>query len=147
MMTEEIKTDTFDSGGRLGLVCHEERLATVFDQASEIKLFEIKDNKIYPAGHLSLPFGDLMGKISFIQSCGVDILICGAISCYAHNLLKEKDILLIPWITGELDKVVAAFESQRLHEFSMPGCSYTAEPGRCRRRRRGNEQICTWRNK
>jgi len=146
-MSEEIKTGASDSEDRLGLVCHGGRLATVFDQSSEITLFEIKGRKIYPAGHLSLPFGDLMGKISFIQSCGVDILICGAISCYAHNLLKEKDILLIPWITGELDKVIAAFKAQRLHEFSMPGCSYTAKPGRCRCRRRGNEQNRTWRNK
>ncbi|MFP4167546.1 MAG: NifB/NifX family molybdenum-iron cluster-binding protein [Desulfonatronovibrionaceae bacterium] len=146
-MEVNIKAGTDDSETRLGLISHGNRLATVFDQATEIRLFEIIEDKIYPAGHLSLPFGDLMGKISLIKSCGVNILICGAISCCAHNMLKQKDIALIPWITGDLDRVIAAFETQHLHELSMPGCHTPVEPGRCRVRRRGSGQICNRRIK
>ncbi|MFO7816506.1 MAG: NifB/NifX family molybdenum-iron cluster-binding protein [Thermodesulfobacteriota bacterium] len=133
--------------GQLALVCHDQRLATVFDQATELKLFNIENNKIYPAGHLSLPFRDLMGKISFIKSCGVDILICGAISGCAHNMLKEQDILLIPWISGDIDSVIKAFQKQKLDELYMPGCSKHIDAAKCRQRRRGNRQSHNWRTK
>ncbi len=140
----EAENNSFAS--KLGLICHGERLATVFDQASEIRLWEKKDNQIYPAGHLSLPYRDLMGKISFIKSCGVDILICGAISGYARSMLKQKKIRLIPWIAGEVDCVISAYENQRLHELHMPGCRIDTPLRRCRQRRRKSEKRNTWRN-
>ncbi|MBT8762375.1 NifB/NifX family molybdenum-iron cluster-binding protein [Desulfohalobiaceae bacterium Ax17] len=121
------------------LACYGKRLAAIIDSASDLLVFKLKDDKIYPAGHLSLPLGDLPGMVSLLKSCGVDILICGGISGCTIRILQNVGILVIPWIAGTIEQVLSALQNNRLDKLTMPGCRSVAGAG-CHFRRRQQRQ-------
>ncbi len=103
------------------LACYEDRLATVCENADEYRLFEIREGKIYPAGHLSLPSKDPMDRTSAILACGVSFLVCGAVCADFRFRMEHGGITVIPWITGKVEIVLDAFCCSTLHELTMPG--------------------------
>ncbi|WP_462325443.1 NifB/NifX family molybdenum-iron cluster-binding protein [Desulfoplanes sp.] len=115
---------------RLCLACYGTRLAVVFDNASEFRLYDVEDEHICPAGHISLPFGDLPSKVSSIVSCGVNTLICGGISGCTLRLITSTDVEVIPWICGQIDTVLTAWQNNDLEELAMPGCKGQCRGGR-----------------
>ena len=72
-------------------------------------------------------------KVRRIKELGADVLICGAISNPVAYLVESAGMRLVPWISGPVDEVLAAFQAGQLDEprYFMPGC------GRMRRRRSG----------
>ncbi len=122
----------------LCLACYENRLASVFDNASELKLFRIEDNKICPAGYLSLPSKDPKDRTSAIMTCGATFLICGAICGCTRNDLEQAGVKVIPWIRGMVDEILEAYKQNRLEDYMMPGCGgRVGTPGNCRQGGRG----------
>lgn len=107
---------------RICLACYKDRLASVCENADEYMLFEIRDDKIYPAGHLSLPSKDPMDRTSAILACGVTLLLCGAICARTRALLEMSGVTVIPWLTGSIDTILRAFRTDSLAPFRMPGC-------------------------
>ncbi|WP_457571628.1 NifB/NifX family molybdenum-iron cluster-binding protein [Desulfovulcanus sp.] len=119
------------------LACYDKRLAVILDNATSLLLFRLKGEKIYPAGNLSLPLGDLLGMISLLKSCGVDILVCGGISGCTIHILQNSGILVIPWIAGTVEQVLSALRDKTLDKLAMPGCQIGPGcPFRRRRQRR-----------
>ncbi|NDV23168.1 NifB/NifX family molybdenum-iron cluster-binding protein [Desulfovibrio sp. JC022] len=118
----------------LCLACYEDRLASVFDNAPDLKLFRVEDNKICPAGYLSLPSKDPKDRTSAIMTCGATFLICGAICGCTMNELEQAGVRVIPWITGMTDQVLAAYQQNCLENHVMPGCRGR---GRCGQGNRG----------
>ena len=117
----------------LCLACYEDRLASVFDNAPELKLFRVEDNKICPAGYLSLPSKDPKDRTSAIKTCGATFLICGAICGCTVNDLEQTGVRVIPWIRGMIDEILEAYLSNHLENYIMPGCGgRVGIPGRCR---------------
>ena len=112
---------------RLCLACYDNRLAVLFDNAGEFRIYEIENSIISPAGHISLPFGDLPSKVSSMMSCGVNTLICGGISGCTLRFITLAEIMVVPWICGEIDTVLTAWQSNTLENLAMPGCR-----GECR---------------
>jgi predicted Fe-Mo cluster-binding NifX family protein len=104
------------------LACYKDRLASVCENAEEYKLFEIRDEKIYPAGLLSLPSKDPMDRTSAILACGVPFLLCGAICAHTQILLETGGINVIPWLTGSTEEILKAFITNSFESFRMPGC-------------------------
>ncbi|CCO22575.1 NifB/NifX family molybdenum-iron cluster-binding protein [Maridesulfovibrio hydrothermalis] len=122
----------------LCLACFEDRLASVFDNASELKLFRVEDNKICPAGYLSLPSKDPKDRTSAIITCGATFLICGAICGCTRNDLEQSGIKVIPWIRGMVDEILEAYMQNCLENFMMPGCGgRVGAHGKCRQEGRG----------
>ena len=123
------------------LACYKDRLASVCENADEYLLFEIRDDKIYPAGRLSLPSKDPMDRTSAILACGVTFLLCGAICALTRTILEKNGINVIPWLTGPTDAILHAFKTDSLFSFRMPGCrmhgSKSKGTGQIRRQRRG----------
>ena len=111
-----------DSTTLLCLACYQGRLASVCDNADEYKLFEIRDDNIYPAGHLSLPSKDPMDRTSAILACGVSFLLCGALCAQTQLHLQGGGVIVIPWLTGAIDEVLEAFRENTLEALTMPGC-------------------------
>jgi len=111
-----------DSTTLLCLACYQDRLATVCDNADEYKLFEIRDDNIYPAGLLSLPSKDPMDRTSAILACGVSFLLCGALSAQSQLHLEGGGVTVIPWLTGEIEMIISAFRENTLESLAMPGC-------------------------
>lgn len=112
----------------LALATYENRLAALFENACEIRLFTREHENIYPAGRHSLPYSDLCARISALTSCGVTLLICGGITGCSRRLLTQSGIDVIPWIGGEVDTVLQAWNKNRLGTLVLPGCHNS---GRC----------------
>lgn len=114
-----------EPGTLLCLACYQDRLASVCENAGEYKLFEIREDNIYPAGRLSLPSKDPMDRTSAILACGVTFLLCGAIGVDTRVRLESGGVAVIPWLTGGIDEVVAAYQNGTLAGLAMPGCRRT----------------------
>ncbi|CCH50006.1 NifB/NifX family molybdenum-iron cluster-binding protein [Pseudodesulfovibrio piezophilus] len=106
----------------LCLACYQDRLASVCENADEYKLFEIRNDKIYPAGLLSLPSKDPMDRTSAILACGVLFFVCGAICSTTLTRLEENGVIVVPWLTGHIDEVLMRFAENSLFALVMPGC-------------------------
>ena len=111
-----------DSTTLLCLACYQGRLASVCDNADEYKLFEIRDDNIYPAGLLSLPSKDPMDRTSAILACGVSFFLCGAMCAQTRLRLEGGGVTVVPWLTGAVEKVLRAFRQESLGCLVMPGC-------------------------
>jgi hypothetical protein len=106
----------------LCLACYGTRLASLYEGATEFKLFRVgDDHDTYPAGQISLPSRDPLGRASLLCSCGVTFLLCGAISEGSCRLLQENGIEVVSWIRGEIPEVLSAWLSQNLDGLSLPG--------------------------
>lgn len=112
----------------IALATYENRLAALFENACEVRLFTRKHDQIYPAGCHSLPYSDLCARISALTSCGVTLLICGGITGCSRRLLSRAGVEVIPWIGGEVDTVLQAWAEDRLGTLVLPGCHNS---GRC----------------
>ncbi len=110
------------------LACYQDRLASVFDNASEYRLYETdQDNHIYPAGRLSLPSKDPMDRTSAIMACGVTCILCGAVCDTTRKHLERGGIAVHPWLTGTIDETLRAYLQGSLADFAMPGCRNCGE--------------------
>lgn len=59
-----------------------------------------------------------------LADADIDLLVCGAISRPLLNMVHSYGISVIPFISGEIGKVIDAFIEGDLEraEFMMPGC-------------------------
>ncbi|PIE69503.1 MAG: hypothetical protein CSA21_02425 [Deltaproteobacteria bacterium] len=113
---------------RLCLACHETRLAVLFDNASALHIYEVEGEVLSPAGHLALPGGDIATKVASLAANRVHVLLCGGISGCTLRMITSAGVEVFPWICGEIDTVLTAWQQQTLQEITMPGCK-----GQCRR--------------
>lgn len=105
------------------LACYQNRLASVFENASEFRLFRVDDeNNIYPAGHVSLPSKDPTDRTSAILACGVNLLLCGGVCGGVRKALESTGMELRPWLRGGVDEVLQALQRNELDRMAMPGC-------------------------
>ncbi|WP_051693891.1 NifB/NifX family molybdenum-iron cluster-binding protein [Desulfohalovibrio reitneri] len=108
------------------LACHENRLASVFENATELRLFDLaEDGHIRPAGRLPLPSKDPTDRISATLACGARFLICGALCRRVEERLAQSGLSLRSWTCGQVDEVLRALREDKLDALAMPG--------RCRR--------------
>lgn len=111
-----------ESPTRICIACYQDRLASVCENADQYKLFDIRDDEIYPAGLLSLPSKDPMDRTSAILACGVSFLLCGAIGADTRTRLERGGVGVRSWLTGSVDQAVSAFRRGDLSPLAMPGC-------------------------
>jgi predicted Fe-Mo cluster-binding NifX family protein len=123
---------------RVCLACFETRLAAVFENASELRLYKVCDDNICPVGHLPLPSKDPTDTISATLACGADLLICGAVCGRTRNTLEASGLRVIPWVGGTIEKVLEAYTTQTLDNLAMPGCrNARRQRGLCRGKGQG----------
>lgn len=120
MWRDEMTADTVKL---VCLACYRNRLASVCENADGYKLFEIQDDKFYPAGLLSLPSKDPMDRTSAILACGVTIFLCGAIRNETRRALEAAGVTVLPWLTGSESQVLRGYIRNSLAELAMPGTS------------------------
>ena len=67
-----------------------------------------------------------------LEELDVRVLICGALCEGPVRFLESHDIEVIPFITGEAEKILESYvQGKDLKEFAMPGCGHA---GCCRTR-------------
>lgn len=107
------------------------RVAPLFDVSGTVLVVESTPEGYSPAEpRVRLPLDGPHSKISTLEDLQVDTLICGAISRPVRESIEARGIKVYPFVSGEIDEVVAAWRQERLEQaaFTMPGCR------RCRRR-------------
>jgi len=104
------------------------RIAPVFDVAREIRIVDADSGSIAGETDECLP-ADAPAKAVRLAELGVGDLVCGAISHPDQLLVEAYGIRVIPFVAGDLVRVVRAWMAGDLGRgsFAMPGC--------CRRRR------------
>ncbi len=100
------------------------RIAPVFDVARQIILMEVESGRVTSKTEAELPIDNPGEKAQRLAWLGVNTLVCGAVSRFMHELISSHGITVIPFIAGDLQEVIRAWEEKRLDEtsFAMPGC-------------------------
>lgn len=119
---------------KIAIPIYGDRVSPRFDCSNSFSLISIENGKIVERNDVLLPLDNPITGIEGLIKLKVDILICGAINGFTVRMLHDKGIKVIPWIIGEIDKIVEAFISGEL----KPGFTF-APDGRkyCRRMRMG----------
>ena len=99
------------------------RVAPVFDVARQVELYELDAAVLGERRLLPLP-EDPLAKAHCLAEAGAQELICGALSQGVREGLVMAGLRVHGFIAGDVPAVLAAWQSQRLHEhaFAMPGC-------------------------
>lgn len=116
---------------KIGVTRYQGRVSPVFDSSTFILKLEIKDNKEIKREEFNIDFSEPNKRIERLKEKEIEVLICGAVSEYLLHLLERANILVYPFVAGEVNEVIKAFIHDKgflTTNFSMPGC--------CGRRRR-----------
>ncbi len=122
---------------RCAVPVHGGRISPLFDVARRFLVAEIRDGRIQGTSTVGLASASGTAAIETLRSNGVTVVICGAISrMYAVKVI-QKNISLIPFVSGSADEVVRAYSKGELkvEQYSMPGCRWRLRfrGGRCPR--------------
>ncbi len=109
------------------------RIAPVFDVAGEVVLVEADRNTHVGSTVMSLPEGAVETKVKRLCEQGVNVLVCGAMSRCAHELVCAERIDVFSFVAGDTDSVINAWLEGCLEQkaFAMPGCIH-GRRRRCR---------------
>lgn len=115
------------------------RVAPVFDVAQTVLMVETERSGSTTERVVGLPAGFPSVKVAYLADQGVEVLVCGAISRAVRMMAAADNILVHPFVSGDIRDVVDAWMHDRLDEvrYSMPGCR------RCRRqlRERSGQKV------
>ncbi|GAB6094642.1 hypothetical protein JCM14469_08940 [Desulfatiferula olefinivorans] len=102
----------------------EDRISPVFDAAHDLMVAVIDDRCVREKRFFSFDPNRVATLIGMLRHDAVDVLVCGAISETPARLISESGIHLIPFISGNVDRVLAAVATGRplTPVFLMPGC-------------------------
>jgi len=106
----------------LCLACFENRLAALFENSQVFRLYRADKGRFVPHGHLTLPPQEPSEMVAALKSCGVDVLICGAVGGCTRRILAQAGIEVVAWVRGDLERVLEAYGNGTLDKLAMPGC-------------------------
>ena len=100
------------------------RISPVFDAARRLLLVDIENGREVRRTEQAVEEPELGPRARAVAKCGVDVLICGAISRPLEAMLSSAGVEVIPQTCGPVEDVLKAFVSGKLTEqaFVMPGC-------------------------
>ncbi len=99
------------------------RISPVFDAASTLLIVSVKGKQIVHRDYKRVDFEELPSGFAVFEQCGVDTLICGAITQDQSDYIKRRNICLIPFISGQTEKVLDTYLNRDacLSNYLMPG--------------------------
>lgn len=119
---------------RIAIPTFGDRVSPRFDCSNSFCLISIENNNVIEKSNVLLPSNNPITGIEELIKLKVDLLICGAINGFTVRMLQDKGVKVIPWVIGEVDKILNSYLSGEL----KPGFTF-APDGRkfCRRMRIG----------
>ena len=106
---------------RVCLATYGERLASLLENASELRFFESRAGELDSRGFIPMPRGGPSTLAETLHAAGIRSLVCGAVSeTYAEHL-HRAGIRLSPFIAGDVDRVLDHWLAGRLERLAMPG--------------------------
>lgn len=109
-----------------------ERISPVMDTANQLLIIKIENGTELSQSIKTLPQRNMVHRVQFIISIGIDILICGAISRLLENILIHHGLKVIPWIKGDIEEIITAYLNGNLQkiDFNLPGCRRRCRQGK-----------------
>jgi predicted Fe-Mo cluster-binding NifX family protein len=109
---------------KVAVTVWEDRISPVFDASRRLLIAEIENDRVVNQSFVifdpELP-SDLTKTLTALD---VPVLICGAVSQVPANIIAADGITLIPFIAGEVDRVLDVYAKGNplAPTFVMPGC-------------------------
>lgn len=118
---------------RVCLACHGQRLATLLETATSLRLYRVTEDDFLEEAAWAMPDGGLAVVAALLARSGVALLVCGGVTCCCLNHFTRQGLAVAPWIAGDVPTVLAALRANRLETLLSPG----ARPPRGLRRQAG----------
>ena len=101
-----------------------ERISPVFDASRRLLIAEIEDRRVTNRSTLLFDPARPTSLASMLKDLDVAVLICGAVSQVPASIIAATGVTLIPFITGDVNRVLAAYAkgTSLSPTFAMPGC-------------------------
>lgn len=114
------------------------RVSSVFDFADKLLLVELEKGIEKERNKVLLTEPSGQERTAKLRQLGVNVLICGAISRPLAYMLGGSGIVVLPFVTGSINEVLAAYNTGKLNlpRYALPGCWKGARRGFGRRRGR-----------
>lgn len=87
-----------------------------FGKCPVFTLYTVSDGVIHKKETIDASQNGHAALTGFLQSAGVDTVICGGIGEGARQMLSSAGIRLVSGITGNIDTAVKAFLADELHD-------------------------------
>jgi predicted Fe-Mo cluster-binding NifX family protein len=134
---------------RIAVPIWEDRVSPVLDTASRLLIIELEDQREASRFETLLDEQDIYRRCVRIKRLGIDILICGAISCPFLRMLMVSGIKIIYGISGNTEDVLEAYFCGAINhtKFLMPGfrrnrfCEGSQAPALKKRRFRQGQKL------
>ena len=112
------------------------RISTAFDFARHLLVVEYEDGREVRRSELVLEEELPLNRARRLEALGASVLICGAISRSLAEHLASGGIDIIPFVSGPVEEVLAAYFAGELDSaaFLMPGSTYQDRTDRRLRR-------------
>jgi predicted Fe-Mo cluster-binding NifX family protein len=107
-----------------------ERISPVLDTATKLIVLEFNDGQEIKREIINIPEEHFIERARYLAGLRIDTILCGALSRPLRQLLVQRGITVLPWITGTIKDVVKAYLQNNLAN----ECFFL--PGRNRRRRK-----------
>ncbi len=107
---------------KICLATYKNRLASLFENATTLKMYTYENGSIASAGEMSFPDKGSSSRISAMIACGVEMLVCGALCKNTKQILHNHSIEVLDWRRGDIQEVLDAIISNSDHQLLMPGC-------------------------
>jgi len=109
---------------KVAVTVWEERISPVFDASRRLLIAEIENRLITDRSYVIFDPGVPSNLAKILSELNVPVLICGAVSQVPATIMANGGIELIPFITGEVDRVLEVYArgNSLAPTFAMPGC-------------------------
>ena len=116
----------------VALATFENKIASLFESSNKFILIKSQSNKIQKSKAIPINNNSMNELIYLLKQNNVKVLICGAISGCNRRLLNAQNIKVIPWVTGDVNSIIRAYQSGMLFSspYFMPGCKGRRGQGR-----------------
>ncbi len=113
---------------RVAVTVWEKRISPVFDASRHLLIAEVENGRIKDRTTIIFDPALPTTLALTLSELKVPVLICGAVSQVPANIIVASGITLIPFIAGEVDRVLAAYAggNSLAPAFAMPGCRNSA---------------------
>lgn len=108
---------------KLAIPVTDGRVSTAFDFARHLLLLEYDEQRQVARTEIALEETIPVNRARRLESLGVNVLICGAISRSLAEHLVSAGIDVIPFVSGSVKEVLAAYLANKLEsaQFLLPG--------------------------
>lgn len=91
-----------------------ESVAPCFEYSATMAIFTVEDGQVIDQTDVPLQSRVPFDRVRLMKADHVDMVICGGVQALYEDLLKDNDIQVVSWVSGEVEDLLARFIGGRL---------------------------------